>query len=69
MSGREPAAEVKIHIPAGADYAVRTNLMEKTEGKHLRVTNDTVTVPITPYEILTFAAHYPHPAAPGLAAN
>ena len=34
--------------------------MEKPEGSHLPLANDTVTIPIKPYEILTLQAVYPH---------
>jgi len=50
---------VKLHIPPGATYAIETNLMEKPEGEHLPLTNDTITIPIKPYEILTLQAVYP----------
>ncbi|NYF90543.1 glycoside hydrolase family 38 C-terminal domain-containing protein [Tunturiibacter empetritectus] len=53
--------EVKLHIPHGATYAIESNMMEKPEGDHLNLTNDTVTVPIKPYEILTLQAIYPTP--------
>jgi len=52
------ASEVKLHIPAGASYAVESNLMEKPEGSHLNVSGDVVTVPIKPFEILTVGAGY-----------
>ncbi len=56
------ATPVKLHVPAGAQYAVESNLMEKAEGPHLAMTNDAVTVPIKPYEILTVEVFYPHGA-------
>ncbi len=52
------AGEVKLKVPAGAQYAVETNLMEKVEGPHLALSGDTVTVPIKPYEILTIQVMY-----------
>jgi alpha-mannosidase len=52
------ASQVKLHVPAGATYAVESNLMEKPEGEHLPVSGDTVTVPIKPYEILTVLVGY-----------
>ena len=52
-------AEVKLHVPPGASYAITTNLMEKPEGKHLPLSADTVTLPIKPFEILTVAVEYP----------
>ncbi|WP_089841466.1 glycoside hydrolase family 38 C-terminal domain-containing protein [Granulicella pectinivorans] len=51
--------DVKLHVPKGATYAVESNLMEKTEGGHLPLTDDVVTVPIKPYEILTVQVAYP----------
>jgi alpha-mannosidase len=53
--------EVKLHVPAGAQYAIETNLMEDPlpNAPHLPLTGDTVTVPITPYEILTLRVTYP----------
>jgi alpha-mannosidase len=53
------ASEVKLHVPAGATYAVESNLMEKAEGAHLPVSGDVVTVPIKPFEILTVEVGYP----------
>jgi alpha-mannosidase len=55
--------DVKLHVPPGATYAVESNLMEKLEGPHLQLTNDLVTVPIKPYEILTLQVFYPTKAA------
>jgi alpha-mannosidase len=53
--------EVKLHVPAGAQYAIETNLMEDPipNAEHLQLTGDTVTVPIKPYEILTLQVTYP----------
>jgi alpha-mannosidase len=53
--------EVKLHVPAGAQYAIETNLMEDPlpNANHLPLTDDTVTVPIKPYEILTLQVTYP----------
>jgi alpha-mannosidase len=50
---------VTIHVPKGATGATVTNLMEKPEGEPLKVVDDTVTVPIHPYEILTVRVDYP----------
>jgi len=58
-------SEVKLHVPAGAQYAVESNLMERVEGPHLPLSADTVTVPIKPYEILTVQVFYPHSEAAG----
>ena len=52
------SSEVKLHVPAGAQSAMLTNLMEKPEGGPLAITGDTVTVPIEPYEILTVSVAY-----------
>jgi alpha-mannosidase len=54
------AGDVNLHVPAGAEYAVESNLMEKEQGEHLPLTGDLVTVPIKPFEILTVSVHYPH---------
>jgi alpha-mannosidase len=53
------AGEVKLHVPAGAQYAVETNMMEKPVGERLALAGDVVTVPIKPYEILTLQVMYP----------
>ncbi len=53
------ASEVKLHVPAGATFAVESNLMEKAEGDHLPLSGDVVTVPIKPFEILTVQVGYP----------
>ena len=52
------AGEVKLHLPAGATGATMTNLMEKTEGSALTVSGNTLTVPITPFQILTLQVNY-----------
>jgi alpha-mannosidase len=59
------SSEVKLHIPAGALYAIETNLMETPipNAPHLPLANDTVTVPITPYKILTLQVVYPQKPA------
>ena len=51
-------SEVKLHVPAGATGALETNLMEKPEGKQLQLQGNTITAPITPFEILTIEATY-----------
>ena len=53
------ASKVTIHLPKGATSATVTNMMEKPEGEPIPVTNDAVTLPITPYQILTFCVSYP----------
>jgi alpha-mannosidase len=59
------ATEVKLHIPAGALFAVETNLMEDPlpGAEHLQISGDVVTVPIKPYEILTLQVAYPEKTA------
>jgi alpha-mannosidase len=57
-------SEVKLHVPAGAQYAVESNLMEKVEGAHVALDEraadgDVVRVPIQPFEILTVQVFYP----------
>jgi alpha-mannosidase len=52
------ATTVTLHIPAGATAATETNLMEAPTGGALPLANDTITVPIKPYEILTVQAAY-----------
>jgi alpha-mannosidase len=53
------ADDVEIHLPPGAIGATVTNLMEKPEGLPLTLADDTVRVPIHPYEILTVCVGYP----------
>ncbi len=50
---------VTLHVPEGATSATLTNLMETPEGSPLPVTNNQVTVPITPFEIQTVRVDYP----------
>jgi alpha-mannosidase len=52
------ASTVKLHVPPGAQWATESNLMEKPEGNHLPVTDNVVSVPIKPYEILTIEVGY-----------
>jgi len=53
------SGDVKIKVPPRATAATVTNLMEKPEKGNVKVVNDTVTVPIHPYEILTVQVSYP----------
>ncbi len=53
------AGEVKLRVPEGATSATVTNLMEAPEGGSLAVTENQVTVPITPYQIQTVRINYP----------
>jgi alpha-mannosidase len=57
------ASEVKLHVPGGGTHAIETNLMEKPEAGRLKMSGDTVTVAIKPYEILTVEVAYPHAEA------
>jgi alpha-mannosidase len=52
------SSEVKIKVPPSATSATVTNLMEKPEGPALKVVDDTVTVPIHPFEILSVRVNY-----------
>jgi len=54
---------VTLTVPEGATSATVVNLMEKPEGSPLNVTNDKVTVPVTPYEIQTVRVDYAPSAA------
>ncbi len=49
---------VTLTVPPGAKSATLVNLMEKPEGSPLTVTNDKVTVPVTPYQIQTVRIDY-----------
>ncbi len=49
---------VTLTVPRGAKSATLTNLMEKPEGSPLTVTNDKVTVPVSPYQIQTVRIDY-----------
>ena len=53
------SSDVQIQLPAGATTATVTNMMEKPQGSSLAVSNNVVTVPIHPYEILTVRVDYP----------
>jgi alpha-mannosidase len=54
------SGSVKITVPEGASSATRTNLMEKPEGSNLDVTSNQVTLPVNPFEIVTFRVDYPN---------
>jgi alpha-mannosidase len=58
-NGKGTAAH--LHVPPGALYAIETNLMETPipNAPHLNVTNDTITLPIHPWEIRTLQVIYP----------
>lgn len=53
-------SDVTFTVPPGATAATETNLMEKPQGSPLTVTNNKVTLSITPYQILTVRVDYPH---------
>lgn len=53
------SGDVQVAVPPGATTATVTNLMEKPQGSPLTVSNNVVTVPIHPYEILTVRVDYP----------
>jgi alpha-mannosidase len=53
-------SEVTFTVPHGATAATETNLMEKTVGAQLPLSDDKVTIPIHPYEILSLKVDYPH---------
>ena len=50
--------EVTLILPPGAIGATLTNLMEASEGGSLTVSEDHVTVPVTPYQIQTVKVRY-----------
>jgi alpha-mannosidase len=52
------SSEVRLNVPPGSTSAMVTNLMEKPEGSAIKVVNNTVTVPIHPYEILSVRVDY-----------
>ena len=53
------SSNAQFHVPNGATGATVTNLMEKPEGTAVTVSDDSVSVPIHPYEILTVRVNYP----------
>jgi alpha-mannosidase len=50
--------EVEFTVPAGAESATLTNLMEQPEGASLRVSGDRVTMPVHPFQIVSVAIAY-----------
>ncbi len=54
---------VTLTVPPGATGAQLVNLMEKPEGSVIPVSDNKVTVPVTPYEIQTVQLTYKAPAA------
>jgi alpha-mannosidase len=51
--------DVRIDVPSRATSATLTNLMEEPQGSELGVTNNQVTVPVHPYEIVSVRVDYP----------
>ena len=56
------SGNVTLTVPPGATSASVVNLVEKPEGSTLTVTDNKVTVPVTPYQIQTVQVDY-SPAA------
>jgi alpha-mannosidase len=52
------SGNVTLTVPPGATSASVVNLMEKPEGQLLTITDNKVTVPVTPYEIQTVKVDY-----------
>ena len=52
------SAEVKLHLPGGANSATIANLMEKPQGSELNLSGNTLTAPIKPFQILTLQVNY-----------
>ncbi len=50
--------DIEISVPPGATGATETNLIEHPEGAALSVTNNRVTVPVHPYEIVAVRVDY-----------
>jgi alpha-mannosidase len=51
--------DVQITVPAGATSATLTNLMEKPEGPALSISNNQISVPVHPFEIVSVRVDYP----------
>src|ERR1700740_373684 len=54
---------VKLQLPAGAESATETDLMERPIGAALPLQNEAATVPTRPYEIKTVKVHFAGGAA------
>lgn len=52
---------VKLSVPAGASYAVMSDMMENPVGEHLSMEGGKVIVPVKPFEIVTVQVMYPQP--------
>jgi alpha-mannosidase len=59
--GEAKTTAAHLHIPPGALYAIETNLMETPlpNADHLPIANDTITLPIQPWQIRTLEVVYP----------
>jgi alpha-mannosidase len=55
------ASTVELTIPKGATAATETNLIEAPEGSSAKLSGDSITVPIKPYEILAVRFDYAPP--------
>jgi alpha-mannosidase len=53
--------DVQLSLPRGAKSASLTNLMEKSDDTALSVTNNQVTVPVHPYEIVSVRVEFAQP--------
>jgi alpha-mannosidase len=51
--------DVPIEVPGGATSASLTNLMEQPEGSPLPVSDNKVTVPVHPFEVVSVRVDYP----------
>ncbi|MGB7190523.1 MAG: glycosyl hydrolase-related protein, partial [Acidobacteriaceae bacterium] len=54
------SGNITISVPPGATGATETNLMELPQGPALPVTDNKVTVPVRPFEIVAVRVDYPH---------
>ncbi len=52
------SGDVRITMPSGASSATLTNLMEKPEGSALSITDNQVSVPVHPFEIVSVRVDY-----------
>jgi alpha-mannosidase len=53
-------SDVKLQLPAGAESATETDLMEKRIGAGFAMQNGAITVPTKPYEIKTLKVQFAH---------
>jgi alpha-mannosidase len=52
-------SDVTFRVPSGATGATLTNLQEKPEGRALTVSEDRLTIPVHPFEIVSVRVDYP----------